>query len=219
MIWCNNGVAAIRTVFRSLKEAEEYVIDKSGCKMLEIIGATFIADEESIFGAVNKDYLSREIEWYKSMSRNVHDIPGGAPKEWVKCADSKGMINSNYGWMIWSEENHKQYEHVKEELTSNPDSRRAVMIYTRPNIWNEYDADGMSDFVCTNTVQYFIRDKKLVALVQMRSNDAYFGYRNDRGFQAHVHKMLAEDLKCDIGLMIWHVGSLHFYERHFDLVV
>ncbi len=218
MIWPTAGVHAIREAFKMLKEAEEYVIDKSGCKMLEIVGATFIADEESIFGTVNNDYLSREIEWYKSMSRNVHDIPGGPPKEWVRCADSKGMINSNYGWMIWSEENHKQYEHVKQELMTNPDSRRAVMVYTRPNIWNEYNIDGMSDFVCTNTVQYFIRDKKLVALVQMRSNDIWAGYRNDVGWQNYVHKMLAKDLNVKVGFMIWYAGSLHMYERNFYLI-
>jgi thymidylate synthase len=214
----NLNVNDIRNQFKELKANQQYVTDKSGCQMLEIIGATFIADEPSIFGTVNEDYVKREIDWYKSMSRNVHDIPGGPPKEWVRCADSNGMINSNYGWMIWSEENHNQYERVRQELSNNPDSRRAVMIYTRPSIWDEYNTDGMSDFVCTNAVQYFIRDNKLVALVQMRSNDSIFGFKNDRAWQKHVHEMLAKDLNIEVGHMIWHAGSLHIYSRHFHLI-
>lgn len=218
MIVATNKVINVREWFRFLKRTEQYVIDKSGCKMLEVIGATFIADEDSVFGTVNWDYVDREIKWYESQSCNVNDIPGGPPKEWVRCADKEGMINSNYGWLVWSPENFSQYNSVRRELQTNPDSRRAVMIYTRPSIWQEYNSRGMSDFICTNSVQYFIRDEKLVSLVQMRSSDLIWGYRNDRAWQDHVHKQLAKDLGCETGNMIWHAGSLHIYERHFDLI-
>lgn len=211
-------VADIREQFKQLKAEEKYVTDKTGCKLLEIVGATFDADEETIFGPVNRDYVAREIAWYESMSRNVNDIPGGPPVVWAKCATKEGLINSNYGYLIWSEENHSQYENVLKELRAHPDSRRAVMIYTRPSIWNEYNADGMSDFICTNAVQYLIRNESLVAVVSMRSNDVIFGYRNDAAWQQHVHKKLADDLSLPVGRMIWNAGSLHVYQRHFDLI-
>lgn len=213
-----NTVRDVRRWFNELKERGEYVTDKSGCQMIEVIGATFLSDEDAIFGKVNRDYVDREIEWYTSMSRNVNDIPGKTPQAWLACSDSDGKINSNYGWIIWSEENYNQYVFVKNELTNNPESRRGVMIYTRPSIWEEFDSNGMSDFICTNTVQYFIRDSRLVALVQMRSNDVIFGYKNDKAWQDHVHQMLAKDLGCEVGPMIWHAGSLHVYSRHFDLI-
>lgn len=218
MIAVQHRVTDVRNWFLDLKEAGDYVTDKTGCKMLEVAGATFLADETAIFGTVNVDYVEREIEWYKSMSRNVNDIRGGAPKAWVGCASASGMINSNYGWMVWSDENHKQYDNVKRELTNNPQSRRANMIYTRPSMWNEYNIDGMSDFVCTNAVQYLNRDSKLIAIVQMRSNDVVFGYKNDKAWQDHVHKQLALDLGLELGQMVWHAGSLHVYERHMELV-
>jgi len=218
MITIRNTVSDVRSWFINLKKNEEYVTDKTGCNMLEVVGATFIADEKMIFGAVNHDYVNREIDWYKSMSRNVNDIPGGAPKAWVGCADPNGMINSNYGWMVWSDENFNQYEHVKKELRANQQSRRAEMIYTRPSMWNEYNTNGMSDFVCTDAVQYFIRDGQLVANVRMRSNDLVWGYRNDKAWQDYVHTALAQDLSLPVGPMIWHAGSLHVYERHFHLI-
>lgn len=211
-------VSDIREQFKKLKADEKYVIDKTGCKLLEIVGATFDADEDTIFGDVNRDYVAREIAWYESMSRNVNDIPGGPPVVWARCATKEGLINSNYGYLIWSEENGKQYDHVLNELKNHPDSRRAVMIYTRPSIWDEYNKDGMSDFICTNTVQYLVRDDKLVAVVQMRSNDAWAGYRNDFAWQQHVQKRLADDLGLPVGKIIWSVSSLHLYERNFYLV-
>jgi thymidylate synthase len=180
MIVVNDKVSDVREWFRYLKKNEEYVIDKTGSKMLEVVGATFIADENPIFGTVNFDYVNREIEWYKSMSRSILDIPGGPPKGWQVCASKDRMINSNYGWMIWHKDNYDQYQNVLTELQLKPFSRRAVMIYTRPQIWNEFNTDGMSDFICTNAVQYFIRDNELVSVVQMRSNDLVFGYKNDK---------------------------------------
>lgn len=211
-------VKDIRAAFCALKEQQEYVIDKSGCKMIEIVGANFVADEEAIFGSVNHDYVAREIEWYKSQSLDVNDIPGGVPQAWKSCASSEGLINSNYGYLIWSKDNFEQYEHVKSELSLNRESRRAVMVYTRPSIWNEYNKDGMSDFICTNDVQYMIRNDKLIAIVQMRSNDVWAGYRNDYAWQKFVQKQLAIELSVDIGEIIWHAGSLHCYERNFYLI-
>jgi len=76
----------------------------------------------------------------------------------------------------------------------------------------------MSDFMCTNAVQYLIRDDVLNVIVQMRSNDVVFGYRNDFAWQDYVASLLETALRCDGRKIIWNVGSLHVYERHFSLV-
>ena len=218
-------VSDIREFFKLFKLKEEYVTDKSGVKMLELRGVSFIADEPAIFGEVNQDYVDRELAWYDSMSLNVYDMPGGPPAIWKQVADSEGFINSNYGWCIWSGENGNQYRNVLNELLRSPDSRRATMIYTRPEMWKDYNFDGRSDFMCTNAVQYMIRNGKLEAVVQMRSNDVVFGYKNDYAWQKHVLDKLATDLteaeggtKVIPGNIYWNAGSLHVYERHFDLV-
>lgn len=213
-----NTVADIRAEFVRLKNAEEYVIDKSGSKMLEIVGATFIADEEAAFGEVSWNYVEREIEWYESMSLNVNDIPGKTPAIWTQVADPDGFINSNYGWCIYSLDNFLQYDNVLEELQEKPESRRAVMIYTRPNMWSDYNRYGRSDFMCTNAVQYVIREGVLDCIVQMRSNDLWAGYRNDRAWQDYVLGNLSKDLGVPKGKIHWQVGSLHVYEAQFYLI-
>lgn len=211
-------VEHIRDYFIQELKSERFVTDKTGVKTIEMIGATFEADEPTIFGKVNQDYVDRELAWYKSKSLSVYDIPAPVPEIWKQVADENGYINSNYGWCIWSDDNYGQYWKVLNELRENPNSRRAVMIYTRPTMWYDYNFNGMSDFMCTNAVQYMIRDDELIAVVQMRSNDVVFGYRNDFAWQDHVVKLLGAALGIDKTKIIWHVGNLHVYERHFDMV-
>lgn len=213
-----NYVEDIREYFKESLEKKDFVTDKTGVKTIEMIGASFVANEDHIFGTPNTDYIQRELEWYSSMSLNVNDIPGITPKIWQDVSDDLGYINSNYGYLIFSDNNYNQFENVVEELRKSPNSRRAIMIYTRPNIWYDYNRNGMSDFICTNAVQYFIRNNKLIAHVSMRSNDVVFGYNNDYAWQKHVCDSLCERLEVKLDKIIWNVGSLHVYERHFDLI-
>ena len=239
MLGLSCRTADIRNLFRVLLlekmfttvNRESTMTNLVGNTTIEIQGACFIADETSIFGTVSWDYVKREEDWYNSQSLNVNDIPGGTPAVWKAVADKDGFINSNYGWCIYSHQNgfdslphnednqlDSQYLRALNELKKNPESRRAVMIYTRPSMWLDYNLNGRSDFMCTNTVQYLIRDNKLHAVVQMRSNDAVLGFKNDRAWQHHVLCKLAADLGVEPGDLIWQVGSLHVYARHYYLI-
>ena len=217
-------VKDINALFRARHLNEMFVVDKTGVKTVEILNAAFEADEDFIVRPPNQEYIKREIEWYESQSLDVNDIPGETPAIWKSVSDKNDKINSNYGYLVHSEENYSQYLSVLTELGDNPDSRRANMIYTRPAIQMEAFSNGMSDFICTNNVQYFIRDGKLITSVYMRSNDAVFGYNNDLAWQKHVRNNLIDDLEKDtrkryaLGPIYWNVGSLHVYERHFNLI-
>ncbi len=185
--------------------------------MLELIGTSFIADKPSIFGTINEEYVAKEIEWYESMSLYVHDIPD-TPKIWQTIADDWGMINSNYGWCIYSEENGSQYANVVKTLRARPDSKQAIMIYNRPTMHVDATANSMSDFICTNAVTYSLSKGKLMATVQMRSNDVIFGYKNDYAWQKHVLDKLCKELDVLPGYIIWQVANLHIYPRHFYIL-
>ena len=155
------------------------------------------------------------------MSLNINDIYGFGkppPEAWKYAASDEGWIHSNYGYLIWHQDNYDQYENCRTELQENPNSRRAMMIYNRPEIWNEYNMNGCSDFICTNSVAYYIRNDKLHCSVSMRSNDVVYGYKNDYAWQQYVLHELANDLNIEVGTMIWQVQNLHVYEKHFDLI-
>ena len=209
-------VKDIRTMFKDAYCAQQFTTDRTGVKTIEIIGATFLADEDYIVREPNYDYIARELEWYESTSRNVNDIPGVVPAIWQSIATKDGMINSNYGWCVWSDENFNQYENVLKELRANPDSRRATMIYNRPSMHQDYNRDGMNDFMCTFANSFFIRDNKLISHFIMRSTDAVFGFNNDVAWATYVQKKLARDLEVLPGDLIWTSVNIHVYERHFS---
>jgi thymidylate synthase len=220
----------IRQHFIDELKDEAFTIDKTGAKTIELIGASFIADEPALFGTPSEEYIAAELKWYESMSTNINDIYPNLyrdpPAAWQHAANKHGEINSNYGLLIYSPKYFNQLENVVDELQRNPDSRRACMVYNRPSIWKEYNENGKSDFICTNAVTYYIRNNELQAVVQMRSNDAVFGYKNDYAFQRYVMQEVCNEYNAmnifedDIapGFMIWQVQNLHVYERHFHLV-
>lgn len=212
------NVADIRAKLIQKYKDQDFVIDKTGVKTIEVIGESFIADEDWIIRKPNYEYIERELEWYKSQSLYVDDIPGDTPAIWKQVASDLGEINSNYGYLIWHEENHNQYDNVLKELKANPNSRRAVMIYNRPSMHEDYKRDGMSDFICTYANTFLIRDGKLISHYLMRSNDAVFGYDNDIHWAMHVQKQLASDLGVECGDIIWTATNLHVYERHFKFI-
>lgn len=218
----------IKHYFIDALAREDFVMDRSGQKTIELIGASFFADQPAIFGTPNESYIEIEKAWYESQSTNVNWITEtynrNVPEAWKASANKFGQINSNYGYLIYSDKYYYQYGRVLDELLENPDGRRASMIYTRPSIWEEYNEDDKNDFICTNSVTYYIRDNSLHCVVQMRSNDVVFGYKNDYAWQLHVLEKMVEDYnecsmeKIKVGDIIWQVQNLHVYERHFHLV-
>ena len=212
------NVLDIRNTLQTMYDKKQFITDKTGCKTIQILGASFIADEPTIFGKVNQEYINAEINWYKLGSTNIHDIDyDPTPAAWQYTADNNGEINSNYGRLINSPLYFNQYNNAKEELQRNSNSRRATMVYTRPSIWEEYQDNGKNDFICTNAVSFYINSlsSQVDCVVQMRSNDAVYGYKNDYAWHKHVLDKLSNDLGYDSGLIYWQVQNLHIYERHF----
>lgn len=220
----NIGTKQIRALFAAEEKLAKTVSYYDEDTMIELLGVSFLADDDHIFGAPNDDYIKREIEWYLSESPYVSDIPGNTPKIWRDIADGNGMINSNYGYLLFGEENYNQYQRVVNTLMLDRESRQGIAIYTRPTMHLDAYRNGMQDFVCTNTVQYIIRNSRLHVVVNMRSNDAVFGYRNDYAWQRFVQDRMIEhfktrgDLSLAKGRVIWQVGSMHVYPRHRHLI-
>lgn len=206
-------VADIRDQF-----AEKFLNKEFVGNTIEIIGATFLANKDVIFGGPNPEWYEREMEWYRSISLNVRDIKGDIPKIWTQVATPDGYILSNYGWCLWSEENGNQYKHVVEKLKADKNSRQGQLVFQRPSIHTEWNAGGKRDFICTAYIQMLIRNDKLVCHYVMRSNDLWAGYRGDSHFAREVHQEMAKDLGLEVGDLIWTASSAHFYDRQYYLI-
>lgn len=219
-----------------LLKQEKFVADKAdgkskdvvGTKCVEIINCNIKGLDPTQplldFGPrkTPEKYCKKELDWYLSEDLNIKGHVDDV-KIWTQVCDKDGFINSNYGNLVFGKENFKQYQHTLDELVAHPDSRRALIIFTRPSIWLEYNADGMSDFICTISAQVFIRDGKLYYINTMRSNDSILGFGSDYFFACYVYNRLYNDLKVhypdlQIGTIDWNAGSFHLYEAHFELL-
>ena len=69
-----NNVNDIREYFIDELKAERFTTDKTGAKTIELLGASFIADEPAIFGKPVQEYIEAELAWYESGSTNINDI-------------------------------------------------------------------------------------------------------------------------------------------------
>lgn len=217
-------IADLMSHFRFLKDAGEETINGT----YEILNYGFVFDPmldiEFPGYKINREYHERELKWYLSLDRSIkgwmEDI-----KIWndIASKDDKREINSNYGWCCFSVENGSQYSHVLETLKKDENSRQAEFIYTRPNIHTDWNKDGRHDFICTNTVQIFIRDNRLHYKIDQRSLDTITGLKADWYWHEFVYKKLLHDLQetypnLKPGIVLWNVGSCHIYERSFKIL-
>ena len=67
-------VKNIREYFQSELKAERFTTDKTGAKTIEMLGASFIANEPAIFGTPVKSYIDAELAWYESGSNKLHMV-------------------------------------------------------------------------------------------------------------------------------------------------
>jgi thymidylate synthase len=203
-----------------------FVIDGS-TKMVEVLNANMVLDPNDKIIKLNgrqtpEKYVKQELEWYDSQDLSVTEI-GKHASLWLNICSTDGMINSNYGYLIYSNENNNQYNNALLQLKHSKHSRRAIMIYNRPSIHTDSVKLGMSDFICTLAQHFFIRDNKLHSVVNMRSNDAIYGFFNDFYWFATVQQRFLQDVnkyykEVEIGSLYYSANSFHVYERHFEML-
>ena len=156
-------------------------------------------------------YAELEWDWYLSKNRDVSEIKKQA-KIWDKMHNGDNIVNSNYGYQ-WSR--NSQLEFIIDELTKNPNSRRAVITI--------YDGKDHSlhslDTPCTLNIVFNITNDKLNMSVLMRSNDLWFGFCNDQYCFSKLQELVASKLKLEIGWYYHFANNLHLYDKHFDSLI
>lgn len=227
----NNEKEILEKIFEPLYKniiENNLVVDKTGVKISEVLCKNLYLDPKQKlldFGVkkTNEKYCQKELKWYDSQDLNV-DPQMSDITIWKQVADKKeGKIISNYGYRIYSKECYEQYNHALQELKNHPQTRRSIIIYTEPNMWNLAFENGRSDFICTNFSQHFIRNNKLIYVISQRSMDMIFGFFNDFYWHCIVYERMFNDLKkefknLEYGSIIYQPVSAHIYERHFNLL-
>jgi thymidylate synthase len=179
-------------------------------------------------------YLLGEFIWYVSGSSDVAGILPYA-KFWDGIRNSgneqgyvKDTINSNYGNRLFGHNTLpalteqgaiiNQWQRTLALLKADKDTRQAVMNIHLPSDRHA----GNKDVPCTIALQWFIRENKLHLITTMRSNDAILGLTNDVFQFTMLQEALCGQLKAtypelDVGHYYHNAGSMHIYDRHFEM--
>lgn len=157
-----------------------------------------------------------EFAWHVSGSNNLDFITYYA-RQWKNFSNDGKQINQScYGHKIFKADisGESQWQRLIKLLKKDKYSRRAVLDLYDSDKGIDYFA---KDIACVCTVQFLIRNDKLDAIVSMRSNDLIWGLPYDVYLFTMLQEMLAFELDVELGKYYHNVGSMHIYERHFDL--
>ncbi len=161
----------------------------------------------------NSNYAILEFLWYLSRDPSVRNI-GKVARLWKDIQDPEGNAESNYGYYIFPD----QWNFVIEELKGDRDSRRATIEIAK----SEHKRQNPKDIPCTEYIHFLIRNNELHLGVYMRSNDIIYGFCNDAFVFSLMQQMMLNELRgfyqnLRLGNYFHHAGSLHLYQRHYNL--
>ena len=183
----------------------------------EILNANLVIEDPTQF-LTNRTYLSyafAELIWYISGELNPERIIPYA-KFWDSIRNYNETVNSNYGHYIFSSDYPSQYDECKKLLLEDNDTRKAVIQIFDPS------TKLTQDTICTETIQFLLRDDELHCIVNMRSQDIITGFPYDVFFFCILQQMMRIELSIsldrEIKLGYYHhnVGSLHLYEKNLN---
>jgi thymidylate synthase len=159
----------------------------------------------------NEDYAEYEWNWYLKGDRDASEI-GDRAKIWKKMmVEGTTEVNSNYGY-FWNK--NYQLSRVVQELRTNKETRRAIVVHYDINELDRYKYDTP----CNDVLNFYIKDDKLHLTVFARSIDLVFGFCNDQYTFAKLMEMVAFQLDISVGEMTWMITNLHIYPRHYDML-
>lgn len=209
-------------IFYYIHKNGRHTVNRKGQGLYEMRNVTLVLDPEASTYCLGRypsqEYLEKELDFYASGSRQLEDAVKMS-KFWSKCSDDGKTINSNYGFLLFHDENKHgftQFEHAINCLRNNPDSKKAVMT-----LYSKEHAYISNDNPCTLIINLYIQGDTLNMQVIMRSNDLWYGMPYDLPFFRVVHYTALAMLKrtypnLELGYHIHQALNLHFYEWAFD---
>ena len=156
-----------------------------------------------------------ELLWYLSNNNSIDFIEYYAPGYGADNSADGVTVHGAYGPRLFNMQGHyDQIENVLHLLTRKSSSRRAVIqLIDAHDVAN---SDKYKEIPCTCTLQFTIRDGRLLMLTHMRSNDAFVGLPHDVFSFTMLQEILARRLNVELGTYKHAVGSLHLYKPNFQ---
>lgn len=138
------------------------------------------------------------------------ELTVAASENFQKVREDSGEFHGAYGNRIGG-----QLTEVFAKLREDPDSRQGVAV-----LWNQHldNEPFKRDYPCTVSLQFLIRNDRLLLSTNMRSNDAWLGLAYDLFQFGQLQWTLANMLGIAAGPLTHRPVSLHVYREDWDAV-
>ncbi len=199
--------------------------DRTGTGTLQIFGTQCRYNLEDGFPLVTtkKVYLKGiiyELLWFLSGNTNIDYLKSHNVHIWDEWADEKGDLGPVYGaqWRNWSGLDGMgrvkvvdQVKNLIDLLTTNPESRRAVI-----SAWNPSQIDDMALPPCHCMFQFCVRGEYLDLQLYQRSADWFLGVPFNIASYSLLLMMVANCVGLKPGEFIHTTGCTHLYLNHIE---
>lgn len=146
--------------------------------------------------------------WYLSGQNDYAFIDYYLQGGYEKDTRDRITVPGGYGERLANHHGQNQLQNVIGLLKERRSSRRAVIqLFDAADLARDFSTP------CTCTLQFLVRNERLDALVNMRSNDAYRGLPHDVFAFTMLQELIARSVGVEVGEYKHCVGNLHLYDN------
>lgn len=197
--------------------------DRTGTGTLSVFGYQMRFDLNEGFPLLTTKKLHtrsifHELLWFLKGETNISYLKENKVSIWDEWADENGELGPVYGkqWRSWEAADGKtvdQITNVIEQIKTNPDSRRLMVVAFNPG-----EIDKMALPPCHAFFQFYVADGKLSCQLYQRSADIFLGVPFNIASYALLTHMVAQVCGLGVGEFIHTLGDAHIYSNHMEQV-
>ncbi len=160
--------------------------------------------------------IIHELLWFIAGDTNIKYLQDNGVKIWDAWADENGDLGPVYGeqWRSWRTadgDTIDQLKNVIEQIKTNPDSRRLLVVAFNPGL-----VDDMALPPCHAFFQFYVADGKLSCQLYQRSADIFLGVPFNIASYALLTMMVAQVCDLEAGEFVHTFGDAHIYSNHYE---
>jgi thymidylate synthase len=159
-----------------------------------------------------------ELLWFLRGETNIKFLKDNKVSIWDEWAAENGELGPIYGkqWRYWETADGRtvdQISNVIQQIKTNPDSRRHLVIAFNPG-----DVDKMALPPCHAFFQFYVANGRLSCQLYQRSADIFLGVPFNIASYALLVHMVAQVCDLEAGEFIHTLGDAHIYSNHMEQV-
>lgn len=160
--------------------------------------------------------IFHELLWFLKGETNIKYLKDNNVSIWDEWADENGNLGPVYGkqWRSWETTDGQaidQISQVIEQIKTNPDSRRLIVM-----AFNPADVPKMALPPCHAFFQFYVANGKLSCQLYQRSADVFLGVPFNIASYALLVHMVAQVCNLKVGEFVHTLGDAHLYKNHIE---